>query len=266
MASSEPAAKKRKPNPLPAKVSKVLTATAAKRAKPTKAGYIDLRNVDGSQSSPSQNLMDFKPLSLIYNQIWRPALARAAKGVVGPSLRDEFVIASDLLDLRRGNTVLDVGCGPGTFTRKLANEVGSDGLAIGFDMSKPMLEEAIDVSEKAGFNNIHYLYGDATKKVFKRGAFDAILCFAALNLMSDPQAALENMRQALKPGGRIAIFTTAKSSIMPVGSYQTLTGQMLGVTFFGREELTERLRDLGFTDLTQKVYGISQIVGGRLVD
>ena len=75
----------------------------------------------------------------IYERYWRPALARAVKGVTGPGMAEEVRIARLLLGLGPGDVVLDVACGPGNFTREFARAVGDDGLAVGIDASRTML-------------------------------------------------------------------------------------------------------------------------------
>ncbi len=71
----------------------------------------------------------------IYERYWRPALARAVKGFTGPSMDEEVRIARLLMGLGAGDTVLDIACGPGNFTRRFAAAVGPEGLAIGIDAS-----------------------------------------------------------------------------------------------------------------------------------
>ena len=63
----------------------------------------------------------------IYERYWRPALGRVVKGLTGPGMAEEIRIARLLLGLGEGDTVLDVACGPGNFTREFARAVGPDG-------------------------------------------------------------------------------------------------------------------------------------------
>src|SRR4051794_28274064 len=109
----------------------------------TSAGFVDL--LGGSTRPPTiaRRLMESTAVPLIYTQYWRPALGRVAKGLRGPSMAGELALALELLDLNPGDAVLDVGCGPGNFTRSFAGTVGPTGLAIGLDASATMLRRAV---------------------------------------------------------------------------------------------------------------------------
>ena len=67
----------------------------------------------------------------IYERVWRPLLAP----VLTAGRLDELAMALEMLELRPGDSVLDVGCGPGNFTRALAR-ASFDGLAVGLDASR----------------------------------------------------------------------------------------------------------------------------------
>ena len=106
------------------------------------AGYLDLLGGDLESTGAAQDLMTGRLVPAIYERYWRPALARAAKGITGPGMAEELRIARLLLGLGRSDAVLDVACGPGNFSREFARAVGSDGLVVGVDASRTMLERA----------------------------------------------------------------------------------------------------------------------------
>jgi ubiquinone/menaquinone biosynthesis C-methylase UbiE len=64
-----------------------------------------------------------------------------------------------------------------------------------------MLGRAPALSRAAGLPNAAYVRGDAEELPFADGAFDAVCCFAALDLLSDPLRALDRVRAVLRPGG-----------------------------------------------------------------
>ena len=136
----------------------------------------------------------------IYERYWRPALGRVFKGVTGPGMAEEIRIARLLLGLGEGDTVLDVACGPGNFSREFARAVGPDGLAVGIDASPTMLERGGEELRRADPGNLVLIRGDATALPFRDASFDATCCFAALHLFADPFAALDEMRRVLRPG------------------------------------------------------------------
>ena len=83
---------------------------------------------------------------------------------------------------------------------------------VGLDVSQTMLERA--VADTPG-EEVAYVRGDIGEPIFRDQSFDAICCFAAFHLLADPMHALDRMTQLLTPGGRIALFTTARPRSAP---------------------------------------------------
>jgi ubiquinone/menaquinone biosynthesis C-methylase UbiE len=178
-------------------------------------------------------------------------------------MSEEVRIARLLLGLSAGHSVLDVACGPGNFTRSFGRTVGADGLAVGIDASPTMLERGARdlLRDRAG--NVALVRGDATDLPFLAGKFDAVCCFAALHLFSDPFAALRDMSRVLKPGGRIAVMTSVRRQVQ-LKPLKPVLERASGMRVFEHAEIVEELQSLGFTDIHQRVSGLVQFVGGRL--
>jgi SAM-dependent methyltransferase len=229
------------------------------------SGYLDLLGPE-EHDSPGlvQNFMLSSLVPRIYERWWRPALGRVAKGVFGPGMGDEHRIARLLLSLSPGDGVLDVGCGTGNFTRDFARSVGPDGLVVGLDVSQTMLERAVTDTAAAGFEQVAYVRGDAADAPFLDASFDAVCCFAALNLFADPYAALDSFTRVLTPGGRLAIFTSARGRSAPLRTFESVIQARSGMNMFERDELVNALIGRGFTDIRQRLTGMTQFVGGRL--
>ena len=122
-----------------ARTEALLTGPAAELAALrglNQAGYLDLLESEVESTGATQDLMVTRLVPAIYERYWRPALGRVFKGVTGPGMAEEIRIARLLLGLGEGDTVLDVACGPGNFTREFARTVGPQGLAVGIDASR----------------------------------------------------------------------------------------------------------------------------------
>src|ERR1043165_4663326 len=104
-----------------------------KAADPAGRSYIDLLPDELESTGATQDLMLTRAVPAVYERYWRPALARAAKGVMGTGMNEEVPIARLLLGRSPGDTVLDVACGPGNFSRQFARAVGENGLVVGID-------------------------------------------------------------------------------------------------------------------------------------
>src|SRR5262245_3410447 len=229
-----------------------------------RGGYLDLLG-DAPQAGPTtgvaQRLMRTTAVPRVYEAWWRPALGRAAKGLNGPSMSEEHRIAARLLGLRRGHVVLDVACGTGAFTRTFARIVGPEGMSIGLDASPSMLARADAATSSR--EPVGYLRADAVRPPLSPGSLDAVCCFAALHLFAEPEQALSSFTGLLKPGGRLAVLTSARHDGFPFRQVDDVIGLVGGMRMFGRGEVARMLHKRGFDDVTESFHGVVQIVGGR---
>jgi ubiquinone/menaquinone biosynthesis C-methylase UbiE len=256
----------RRSSPGIARARRLLSAEAAAKAEQpeaTAAGYLDLLGGELESTGTAQDLMTTRLVPAIYERYWRPALARAVKGVTGPGMAEEVRIARLLLGLGPGDVVLDVACGPGNFTREFARAAGDEGLAVGIDASRTMLARGVAELEAAGLGNLALIRGDAAALPFRGGVFDGLCCFAALHLFSDPFAALDEMRRVLRPGGRIAIMTSVRRPVT-LPPLKPLIERASGMRVFESDEIVRALQERGFENVRQRLAGLVQFVGGRL--
>jgi SAM-dependent methyltransferase len=244
----------------------LLTPAACRQLREVE-GYLDVLDGD-THGSPglAQNFMLSSVVPRIYERWWRPALGRVAKGAFGPGMSEEKRIARLLMALTPGDGVLDVGCGTGNFTRDFAKSAGPDGLVVGLDVSQTMLARAVRDTESAGFDQVAYVRGNAADLPFLNASFDAVCCFAALNLFADPYAALDSFTRVLTPGGRLAIFTSVRGRSAPLRTFERAIQAQSGMNMFERDELVNALIDRGFVNVRQRLTGMTQFVGGRLAD
>jgi SAM-dependent methyltransferase len=163
------------------------------------------------------------------------------------------------LNLRPGDRALDVGCGPGEVTAELGRVVGLHGLALGLDVSAPMLTRAVRAHPAP---NVGFLRADALRLPLRDGTVNAITCVSVLQLMPDPFAAVGQMTRALTPGGHIAIMVPTV-----VGSrfdrFNRLFSEPVGVRFFGTEELADALDENGLDRIRSRQMGTVQWITAR---
>ena len=227
----------------------------------TDDGYLDLLgDVDAAGSHPGQRLMESAGLARIYERLWRPVLGRLLMGARGPTMRDEQRIALGMLDLSPGDTVLDVACGPGNFTREFGRAVGDSGLVVGIDASRQMLGRAV---REAAAANIAYVRGDASALPFREASFDAVCCFAALYLIEEPFKAIDEIARVLAPGGRVAILSSVNRGILPTAVSNAVVRSASGVRIFGPDDITDALGRNGLTRVRRQVSGLAQFVSAR---
>jgi ubiquinone/menaquinone biosynthesis C-methylase UbiE len=170
--------------------------------------------------------------------------------------RDEPAMALEMLAIEPGDSVLDVGCGPGNFTRAFAR-VSGDGLVVGLDASRTMLEQAV---REVNPPNVRYVRGDAAALPFPDATFDAVCCFAALYFIEQPLRAIDEIVRVLAPGGRVALLASLSRGPVPAGAVNAVVRRATGTRIFGRHDLTDALADRGLTRIDQHVAGLAQFV------
>jgi SAM-dependent methyltransferase len=106
--------------------------------------------------------------------------------------------------LRAGQSLLDVGCGPGTITADLAERV-APGRVIGVDRVEDVIAQARTERVDARSTAPLYSVGDAYALPFVHAAFDVVHAHQLLQHLTQPVSALCEMRRVLKPGGLLAV-------------------------------------------------------------
>jgi ubiquinone/menaquinone biosynthesis C-methylase UbiE len=106
--------------------------------------------------------------------------------------------------LHSGDALLDVGCGPGTISIELAGIV-APGAMLGIDRSSDVIERARAAAASSGLDNIAFEVGDVYGLTFEDNHFDVVYAHQVLQHLSDPVAALMEMRRVLRPGGLLAV-------------------------------------------------------------
>ncbi len=101
-----------------------------------------------------------------------------------------------------GDRVLDLGCGFGDTTQRLAGLVGSDGEVVGVDVSEPFVALAKEEAEEGGIANARFVVADVQVADLGQG-FDYAFSRMGLMFFANPVQALRNIRSALVPGGRL---------------------------------------------------------------
>jgi ubiquinone/menaquinone biosynthesis C-methylase UbiE len=115
--------------------------------------------------------------------------------------------------------VLDVGCGPGTITADLAARVPS-GEVVGIDAAVDVLSEARAEASRRELSNVRFETGDVYGLAFGDDSFDVVHAHQVLQHLSDPVAALGEMRRVCRPGwrGRRARRRLRRLLLVPVRS------------------------------------------------
>ncbi len=119
-----------------------LTRGLLNRTAALRHGFLDAlgESTASPDSTLAQRAMNSPFVATVYQRLWRPTSFYLASGV---TTRAEQRRAAGALRLSSAKRMLDVACGPGNFTGPLAAELPDDSLAVGFDLSEPMLTRAV---------------------------------------------------------------------------------------------------------------------------
>lgn len=117
------------------------------------------------------------------------------------------------LDIKRGETVLEIGFGTGHCLKQMAESVGEEGRIYGIDISSGMLEVSKRRLEEAGLLDRVKLYcGDALKMPYEDNKFDAVFMSFTLELFDTPEIpkVLDKIERVLKANGRLGVVSMSK--------------------------------------------------------
>jgi SAM-dependent methyltransferase len=112
---------------------------------------------------------------------------------------------------RPGDRVLDIGCGFGDTTRRLAELVGAEGEAVGIDVAEPFVDLAAREAAEAGAENVSYRLGDV-QIADLGGPYDYVFSRMGVMFFANPVQALRNVRGAMGQAGGPASWSGGASS------------------------------------------------------
>jgi ubiquinone/menaquinone biosynthesis C-methylase UbiE len=156
-----------------------------------------------------------------------------------------------------GEHFLDVACGTGAVTFKLAERVGPDGTVTGSDINPGMIAVGRRKSEAAGVP-IAWHVADAVSLPQRPGGYDAVTCQQGVQFFPDSVAGLTSMHDALRPGGRLGLaiwypveHQTLFNAFKDAGErhFGNLPGASAPFSYGGEDRLREELDQAGFVNV-----------------
>lgn len=137
-----------------------------------------------------------------WNEVLAPKFIRY-KHILVDGLSRHSAKTMPLLPVRRGDSVLDVGCGFGDTAIQLARLVGPEGRVTAMDCCDAFMDFGRADAEAEGLTNVTFARGDA-EVALPKAEFDFVFSRFGTMFFTNPVVAMRRMREALKPGGRMA--------------------------------------------------------------
>ncbi len=149
--------------------------------------------------------------------------------------------------LRRSDTVLEIGCGTGTTALKLAPLVSS---IVANDVSSEMIAIAREKAGSESCRNVTFEAGKAEQPEGGIEAYDAVLAFNLLHLITGRPSMLARIRDLVKPGGLFISKTPCLSEMNPMIRVAVPAMRLIGkapvVSFFSASEIEAEIASAGF--------------------
>jgi SAM-dependent methyltransferase len=115
-------------------------------------------------------------------------------------------LAMPRFGIRRGDRVLDFGCGFGETSLELGHLVGPSGEVMGLDCTSAFIDIANRERDEAGLTNVRYELGDAQTHALAEGHYDVAYARFGVMFFESSVRALRNVGRALRPGGKLCLI------------------------------------------------------------
>jgi ubiquinone/menaquinone biosynthesis C-methylase UbiE len=135
-----------------------------------------------------------------------PEYDEQLSGFHGAFERELQAIVNEL-PVRSGMRVLDLACGDGFYTRRIAERLGPAGSVTGVDVNLAYLAKArVEAARQSGRARIEFVAASFDRLPFPDGTFDLVWCAQSLYTLPDPVVAIGHMARVARPGGLVAVL------------------------------------------------------------
>jgi SAM-dependent methyltransferase len=124
--------------------------------------------------------------------------------------------------LRPGERVVDLGSGGGFDCFVAAEQVGSEGRAVGVDMTDEMLERSRAAAKAMDLTNVEFRKGIIEDLPVDDGWADVVISNGVINLCADKRQVFSEIMRVLKPGGRLQFADIANGKEVPAGALRNI--------------------------------------------
>lgn len=154
-----------------------------------------------------------------------------------------------IASLKKGESVLDLGCGAGLDCFLASKEVGGSGKVIGVDMTREMIAKAREYKKKHGYENVDFRLGEIENLPVENNSIDVIISNCVINLSLDKQRVFDEAFRVLKTGGRLAVSDIVLTKRIPdkMITLDSFGSCIAGANFI--DDIEVLLKNSGFTKI-----------------
>jgi ubiquinone/menaquinone biosynthesis C-methylase UbiE len=175
--------------------------------------------------------------------LWGAATALAAQD------RADTAWLVEVLELRPGAVVADIGAGTGELAVSIAQRVSPGGRVFASELGDRSLERLRRAVESAPVGNVIVLEGDPDRTNLPEECCDAVFLRSVYHHFASPRAMNASLWGSLKPGGRLAVIDFAPRGSESVGPTGRAVGDRHGVT---ARTVEDELKQVGFVVLSSE--------------
>lgn len=153
--------------------------------------------------------------------------------------------------IKRGDTVIDLGSGAGNDAFIARHETGETGRVIGIDFTPAMIELARKNNAVRGFSNVEFRQGDIEEMPVANNVADVIVSNCVLNLVPNKEAVMKEVYRVLKPGAHFSISDIVLEGELPTQIQQA--AEMYAGCVSGaiqKAEYLDIIKSAGFENIT----------------
>jgi SAM-dependent methyltransferase len=159
-------------------------------------------------------------------------------------------LPTEFAEIKKGDTVVDLGSGAGNDCFIARAETGESGKVIGVDMTAEMIKRARQNVESLGFTNVEFRLGEIENLPVRDNEADVVVSNCVLNLVPDKASAFNEIYRILKPGGHFSISDVVLEGELPPSLLKVAelyAGCVSGAV--SKSEYLNLIKDSGFTNV-----------------
>lgn len=160
-------------------------------------------------------------------------------------------LPTQFAQIKKGDTVIDLGSGAGNDCFVARHETGENGKVIGIDFTRAMINKARSNAEKLGFNNVEFREGDIDDMPVSDNVADVVVSNCVLNLVPDKQKVISEIFRVLKAGGHFSISDIVLVGELPEAlkeDAEMYAGCVAGA--IQKDEYLGYIKELGFENIS----------------